>query len=83
MSFIVDTTMGLSLNGKEVECTVTGRCTRSLTGAIECEPTSVRSEGVELLGVVPNDMLEPMRIRLGSAALAERRGYGDGESAAV
>lgn len=68
----------LTLNGKLCAVRVEGKCTRNLLGAIQCEVTSVRSaDGIELLGVVPNDALEPMARQLWCSHLAGAHRLGD------
>lgn len=81
---VVVTEMELEINGKRVDAKVIGRCTRALTGRIECSVEDVLSpEGLSLLGVIAQDDIAPMERRLWCAALEQRHPRGDGEEAAV
>lgn len=81
---IVVTEYEIEINGKRIEAQVIGRCTRALTGAIECEVENVLSpEGLSLMGVVAQDDFAPMKRRLWCAALEQRHPRGEGEEAAV
>lgn len=84
MGFTVEADYWLKINGKECEVKVIGTCQRDLLGRIECEVRKVLSEdGLDLFGVVPEEHMEPMRIRLWNAALEQRHPYGEGIESAV
>jgi hypothetical protein len=82
MAISVTAPAWIRLNGKECEVEVIGYCTRDLRGKVDCQITKIlTTDGLDIFGVVPQDDLAALHVRLWCQHISNAHPGGEPEAA--